>query len=73
MTVSTPTAMAIFDADPALLTLGVCLYAAITIMCIGIGVNAARWGRRRRAWIMATVVTVLVIAGVIVAILSSVK
>ncbi|WP_437424163.1 hypothetical protein [Williamsia muralis] len=38
---------------------------------IGVGINAAAKHRRRLAWIMATVVGVLVVAGVVVAILSS--
>lgn len=38
---------------------------------IGVGINAATKNRRRLAWIMATVVGVLVVAGVVVAVLSS--
>ncbi|WP_223249026.1 hypothetical protein [Williamsia muralis] len=38
---------------------------------IGVGINAATKNRRQLAWIMATVVGVLVVAGVVVAVLSA--
>ena len=58
--------------DPAALTLGVTLYAAITLVCLGVGVNAAHRRRRRLAIAMAMMVTVLTIAGVVVAVMSSI-
>jgi hypothetical protein len=39
---------------------------------IGIGINAATRHRRRLAWTMAASVGVLVLAGVVVAVLSSI-
>jgi predicted branched-subunit amino acid permease len=57
--------------SPAALTLGIALYSAAILVGIGVGINAASRGRRRLAAIMAAAVLVLVIAGVVVAILSS--
>ncbi|MGK9270688.1 hypothetical protein KXR83_06760 [Williamsia muralis] len=57
--------------SPAALTLGISLYSMAILIGIGVGINAAAKHRRRLAWIMATVVGVLVVAGVVVAILSS--
>lgn len=59
------------DSSVALLTLGISVYSIAILVCIGIGINAARFGRRRVAVAMAWVVGVLTVAGVIVAILSS--
>ncbi|ORM30110.1 hypothetical protein [Williamsia sp. 1135] len=59
------------DISPEALTLGISLYSAAILIGIGVGINAAAKHRRRLAVIMAAVVTVLVIAGVVVAILSS--
>lgn len=60
------------DSSVALLTLGISVYSIAVLVCLGIGVNAARFGHRRRAVIMAWVVGVLTVAGIIVAIISSI-
>ncbi len=59
------------DSSVALLTLGISVYSIAILVCLGIAINAARFGRRRVAVAMAWVVGVLTVAGVIVAILSS--
>jgi len=60
------------DSSVALLTLGISVYSIAILVCLGIAINAARFGRRRTAITMGWVVGVLTVAGVIVAILSSV-
>ncbi|PHV68970.1 hypothetical protein CSW57_04485 [Williamsia muralis] len=57
--------------SPAALTLGISLYSMAILVGIGVGINAATKNRRQLAWIMATVVGVLVVAGVVVAVLSA--
>ena len=59
------------EISPEALTLGISLYSMAILISIGVGINAARHHRRRLAWIMASVVGVLTIAGVIIAVLSS--
>jgi len=44
----------------------------VILICIGVGINAARHGRRRLAIAMAVIVGILTIVGVVLAILSSV-
>ncbi len=58
-------------AHAALWTLGVTAYAAVILVCIGIGVNAAARHRRRTMITMAVVVVLLSIAGIVAAVLSS--
>ncbi|MDL9938451.1 hypothetical protein QSJ18_17010 [Gordonia sp. ABSL1-1] len=58
--------------DAALLTLGISLYAAVILVCIGVGISAARSRRRRLAIIMAWVVGALTLGGLAIAIYSSV-
>ncbi|UAK38187.1 hypothetical protein K8O93_24765 [Gordonia bronchialis] len=70
MTNGAPLALA--ETSPALLTLGISLYSAVILICIGVGINAARHGRRRLAIVMAVIVGVLTVVGVVLAILSSV-
>lgn len=70
MTASAPLASGL-DVSPEALTLGIALYSAAILVGIGVGINAASKQRRRLATIMAAVVLVLVLAGVVVAILSS--
>jgi hypothetical protein len=72
MTIDTPLAAGLDSISPAALTLGIALYSAAILVGIGVGINAASRGRRRLAVIMGVVVLVLVIAGVVVAILSSI-
>ncbi len=57
--------------SPEALTLGISLYSAAILVGIGVGINAAARHRRRLATVMAIIVTILVLAGVVVAILSS--
>ncbi|WP_457538586.1 hypothetical protein [Williamsia sp. R60] len=57
--------------SPAALTLSISLYSVAILVGIGVGINAATKHRRRLAWTMATVVGVLVVAGVVVAVLSA--
>lgn len=59
------------DSSVALLTLGISVYSIAVLVCLGIAINASRFGRRRVAITMAWVVGVLTVAGVIIAILSS--
>ena len=54
MTNGAPLALA--ETSPALLTLGISLYSAVILICIGVGINAARHGRRRLAIVMAVIV-----------------
>lgn len=68
----TPTPLAMADANAAALTLGIALYAAAILIGIGVGVNALTRGHRRRAVIAGIVVTVLTLAGVVIAIASSI-
>ncbi|WP_207842962.1 hypothetical protein [Williamsia soli] len=70
MTTPTPLAAGL-DISPEALTLGISLYSAAILVGIGVGINAAAKHRRRLAVIMACLVTILVVAGVVVAILSS--
>ncbi|ACY20877.1 hypothetical protein Gbro_1604 [Gordonia bronchialis DSM 43247] len=70
MTNGAPLALA--ETSPALLTLGISLYSAVILICIGVGINAARHGRRRLTIVMAVIVGVLTVVGVVLAILSSV-
>ena len=70
MTNGAPLALA--ETSPALLTLGISLYSAVILIGIGVGINAARHGRRRLAIVMAVIVGVLTVVGVVLAILSSV-
>lgn len=72
MTDSSQQVLAMADAGVAALTIAVAVYAAVILAGIGIGVSSLQHGRRDRAKIAAIVVTVLVIAGVVVAILSSI-
>ncbi|MXP22947.1 hypothetical protein GIY30_16540 [Gordonia sp. HNM0687] len=65
-----PLAMA--DSNAAALTLGIAVYAAAILIGLGVGVNALIQGRRRRAVIAWAVVAVLTLAGVVIAIASSI-
>ncbi|MFW0784519.1 hypothetical protein AAFP35_08340 [Gordonia sp. CPCC 206044] len=65
-----PLAMA--DANAAALTLGISIYAAAILVLIGLGINAVQHHRRERAITCAVIVGILVIAGVVVAIASSI-
>ncbi|MFT4126311.1 MAG: hypothetical protein QM662_08785 [Gordonia sp. (in: high G+C Gram-positive bacteria)] len=56
----------------ALLTVGISVYAAAILIAVGLGISAARQGRRERALGCAVVVGVLTVAGVVVAVLSSI-
>lgn len=60
------------EGTAALMTVGIAVYAAIILAAIGLGINAIQHGQRRRATTMAIVVGVLVVAGVIVAVASSI-
>lgn len=70
MTASAPLASGV-DVSPAALTLGIALYSAAILVGIGVGINAASNQRRALATVLAVGVMVLVLAGVVVAILSS--
>ncbi|AZZ83030.1 MULTISPECIES: hypothetical protein [Gordonia] len=73
LAVDSPAADAVAaDSSAALLTLGISLYSIAILVCLGVAINAARFRRRRLAITMAWVVGVLTVAGVIIAILSSV-
>ncbi|UEA59814.1 hypothetical protein LK459_02700 [Gordonia otitidis] len=69
---STPLVLAADQGAVALLTLAIAVYSAAILICIGVGINAISRGRRRLAIVMACCVGVLVIAGVVVAVMSSI-
>ena len=56
----------------AALTIGISAFAAVILIGIGIAINAIQNGRRDRASAAAVVVGVLTIAGLVLAILSSI-
>lgn len=56
----------------AALTIGISAYAAVILIGIGIVINSIQHGRRDRAIAAAVVVGVLTIAGVVIAVLSSI-
>lgn len=60
------------NAAVAGLTIGISVYAAIILIAVGWGINAARQGRRRTAITCGVVVGVFTVAGVVVAVLSSI-
>lgn len=64
--------LAAADGGAALLTLGIALYAAIIMICVGLCVHGLARHRRQLVIGSATAVVILSIAGVVVAILSSI-
>jgi hypothetical protein len=60
------------DGGAALLTLGIALYAATILICVGLFVHAMANHRRRLAIGTAASVIILSVAGVIIAIASSI-
>jgi ABC-type Fe3+ transport system permease subunit len=68
----TTTVIAAADGDAALLTLGIALYAAVILVCVGVCVNALANHRKQLAIGTGATVIALSIAGVVVAILSSI-
>lgn len=60
------------SAEVATLTVGLSVYSALILVSLAVALAAARQRRRGRAIAAATVVGVLTIAGLVVAILSSV-
>ncbi|MGW5523581.1 hypothetical protein [Gordonia sp. NPDC003950] len=67
-----PQLLAMTDAAVAGLTIGISVYAAVILIAVGLGISAARRGQRRAAWIYAVVVGVLTVAGVVIAVASSI-
>ncbi|GAB26257.1 hypothetical protein GOPIP_094_00050 [Gordonia polyisoprenivorans NBRC 16320 = JCM 10675] len=67
-----PQVLAMSNGAVAGLTIGISVYAAAILIAVGLGISAARQGRRRTAIACAVVVGVLTVAGVIVAVASSV-
>lgn len=60
------------DGAVAAMTLGISVYAAIILVCVGLGIHYMQRGRRRPATVCAVIVGVLTVAGLIIAIASSV-
>lgn len=56
----------------AALTLGLSTYAALILVSIAVAIAAARRGQRRRALIASAVVGLLTLAGLVIAIISSI-
>lgn len=72
-TTATPTFLgAAGEGVAALLTVGISVYAAAILVGVGLGISYARKGRRQAAIICAVVVGILTVAGVIIAIASSI-
>ncbi|MGW0037028.1 hypothetical protein [Gordonia sp. NPDC003376] len=67
-----PQILALGDGAVAGLTIGISVYAAAILIAVGVGLTAARQGRRRRAIISAVIVGILTVAGVVVAVASSI-
>ncbi|WLP91705.1 hypothetical protein [Gordonia sp. NB41Y] len=67
-----PQILAMGDAAVAGLTIGISVYAAAILIAVGMGLTAARQGRRRRAIICAVIVGILTVAGVVIAVASSI-
>ncbi len=66
------TNLAMADANAAALTLGIAVYAAAILIGIGVGINALTHHRRNRAIGAFAVVGVLTVAGVVIAVASSI-
>ncbi|RPA65302.1 hypothetical protein EF294_05600 [Gordonia oryzae] len=67
-----PQVLAMSNGAVAGLTIGISVYAAAILIAVGLGISAARQGRHRVAIACAIVVGVLTVAGVIIAVASSV-
>jgi len=63
--------LAAADGGAALLTLGIALYAAIILICVGLCVHGLAHHRRQLVMGSAAAVVTLSVAGVVVAVLSS--
>jgi len=58
--------------DPAMLTLGMTVFAALILAALAVAVSESRRGRRGRAIAAASVVGVLTVLGLVLAIVSSI-